>query len=127
MSQTFHCPSCGGPLDFDGGNAPTLRCPYCRSSAIIPVLFALSTSGWPLEALKLRINPIAPAQLVTSIGGEGIGPGLFTDPRTIAVASDGTLFISEYSGGRVQHLAADGSSLDLWNIGKGKYVSYITR
>lgn len=94
-------------------------------SVIIPVFFALASSGGPLEALRLRLNPFEPAQLVASFGSEGIGPGAFTDPRSIAAAKDGTFFVAEYSDGRVQHLAADGSSLALWNIGKEKYVDNI--
>ena len=36
MSQTFHCPNCGAPLDFPGGDQSTVRCPFCNSSVIIP-------------------------------------------------------------------------------------------
>lgn len=35
MPQPFKCPSCGGPLEYDGGNI-TLRCPYCTNSVIVP-------------------------------------------------------------------------------------------
>lgn len=92
-------------------------------TVVVPVLFGLSSSGGPLESLKLQINPLAPARLVASMGSEGIGAGRFDDPRAIAAASDGTYYVAEYSDGRVQHLGADGSSLNLWNIGKAQYVS----
>jgi ribosomal protein L7/L12/DNA-binding beta-propeller fold protein YncE/DNA-directed RNA polymerase subunit RPC12/RpoP len=36
MSQTFQCPNCGAPLDYDGGLAPVIRCPYCKSTVVVP-------------------------------------------------------------------------------------------
>ncbi len=35
MSETFACPSCGAPLDYDG-RGDTMRCPYCKNSIIVP-------------------------------------------------------------------------------------------
>ncbi len=35
MPQPFKCPSCGGPLDYDGGSI-TVRCPFCTNSVIVP-------------------------------------------------------------------------------------------
>lgn len=35
MPQPFKCPSCGGPLEYDGGNI-TIRCHYCTNSVIVP-------------------------------------------------------------------------------------------
>lgn len=35
MPQPFKCPSCGGPLEYDGG-AITVRCPFCTNTAIVP-------------------------------------------------------------------------------------------
>ena len=36
MTQSFTCPSCGAPLDYEGGGQPTIPCPYCFSSVIVP-------------------------------------------------------------------------------------------
>ncbi len=36
MSQTFQCPNCGAPLDYDGGFDPVIPCPYCKSTVIVP-------------------------------------------------------------------------------------------
>lgn len=36
MAQAFKCPSCGGPLDVDGGQDFTIRCPFCNTSVIVP-------------------------------------------------------------------------------------------
>lgn len=36
MPQSFNCPNCGGPLDYPGGGALTIRCPFCNTSVIVP-------------------------------------------------------------------------------------------
>jgi ribosomal protein L7/L12 len=36
MSQTFQCPNCGAPLDYDGGFDPVIPCPYCKSTVVVP-------------------------------------------------------------------------------------------
>ncbi len=35
MPQPFKCPSCGGPLEYDGGKI-TVRCQFCSNSVIVP-------------------------------------------------------------------------------------------
>lgn len=35
MAQTLSCPNCSAPLSVHGDD-PTLRCPYCNSSVIVP-------------------------------------------------------------------------------------------
>ena len=46
--------------------------------------------------------------------GEGTGPGLFQDSRTLAVDSEGHLYIGDFQGGRIQRFAADGTPLGQW-------------
>lgn len=36
MSQSFHCPNCGAPLQYSGGDQRTISCLYCHSSVIVP-------------------------------------------------------------------------------------------
>jgi LSD1 subclass zinc finger protein len=36
MSQSFNCSNCGAPLDYSGGSAPTIRCPFCNNTVIVP-------------------------------------------------------------------------------------------
>lgn len=36
MAQNFSCPSCGAPLDYEGGGQSTIPCPYCFTSVIVP-------------------------------------------------------------------------------------------
>ncbi len=35
MTKPFKCPSCGGPLTYEGGDV-TIRCEFCSSSVIVP-------------------------------------------------------------------------------------------
>ncbi len=49
MTQTFTCPSCAAPLDYDGRGASTIECPYCSSSVIVPQ-----------ELRYQRSEPVAP-------------------------------------------------------------------
>lgn len=34
-TETFNCPSCSAPLDAEG-DAPTMRCPFCNNTLIVP-------------------------------------------------------------------------------------------
>lgn len=36
QSQTFTCSKCGAPQDYKGGSAPTIQCPYCDTTLIVP-------------------------------------------------------------------------------------------
>lgn len=36
MASIFTCPSCGAPLDVDRFTTPSIRCPYCRHTVILP-------------------------------------------------------------------------------------------
>jgi uncharacterized protein (TIGR03663 family) len=48
------------------------------------------------------------------IGNPGSEPGQFMNPRGIAVAGDGSLYVSDTKNNRIQHLATDGSVLQTW-------------
>ena len=74
MSQTFHCPNCGAPLDYSGGDAATIRCQFCQSTVIVPVelrqVNAREPVLSPLEALvslpELALGMREAAQLTRS-------------------------------------------------------------
>ena len=36
MTKSFKCPSCGAPLDYEGGNKLTVECPFCSNVVIVP-------------------------------------------------------------------------------------------
>lgn len=57
-------------------------------------------------------------------GSEGIGPGLFTDARSIGVDGEGNIYVGEYGGSRIQAFDASGKFLTQWNAGgKKTYLS----
>ena len=49
-------------------------------------------------------------------GSEGIGPGMFTDARSIAVDGSGKIYVGEYIGGRVQVFDSDGKFITQWSV-----------
>ncbi|HLB47827.1 MAG TPA: hypothetical protein VJL59_12540, partial [Anaerolineales bacterium] len=51
MTQSFNCPHCNAPLDYEGGDL-TVRCPYCSSSVIVPE---------SLRAAPQNVTPHAPS------------------------------------------------------------------
>jgi predicted membrane-bound mannosyltransferase/sugar lactone lactonase YvrE len=85
---------------------------YGSTASTIPV------QADPYEGKQLTIN----ADEV--IGSPGSEPGQFQNPRDIALAPDDTLYVADTSNNRIQHLAADGSVLQVWgsfaDISKGE-------
>src|ERR1051325_3016885 len=47
-------------------------------------------------------------------GSEGIGPGMLTDARSIAVDGQGNIYVGEYSGGRIQVFNSNGKFITQW-------------
>ena len=91
MAQPFKCPSCGGPLEYDGGDI-TIRCPYCTNSIIVPEELRAAPSlngaptfngaGVPLPAQLMKLaeigqlmrsgNKIAAIKLYREVFGTGL-------------------------------------------------------
>ena len=55
-----------------------------------------------------------PVKVLFKFGSEGIGPGMFTDARSIAVDGSGNIYVGEYSGGRIQVFDASGKFITQW-------------
>jgi DNA-binding beta-propeller fold protein YncE len=55
-------------------------------------------------------------------GSEGIGPGMFTDARSIALDGGGRMYVGEYSGGRIQVFDPAGKFVSQWTIGDRKTI-----
>jgi hypothetical protein len=69
MSKTFKCPSCGGPLDYAGGEALTVRCPFCSNSVIVPPELRSQQAAPPASgplADSVPPDPSAPAPAAPS-------------------------------------------------------------
>lgn len=64
------------------------------------------------------------ARVTLRFGSEGIGPGLFTDARSIGVDAEGNIYVGEYGGSRIQAFDSSGKFLTQWNAGgKKTYLS----
>ena len=58
MSLTFHCPSCGAPLDPPANSQTVLRCPFCHSSVIIPEEIRRQTGSTETLSRDQAINTL---------------------------------------------------------------------
>jgi DNA-binding beta-propeller fold protein YncE len=56
------------------------------------------------------------AQPELAFGSEGIGPGNFTDARSIALDAEGHVYVGEYTGGRIQVFDPSGKFLAQWTV-----------
>jgi DNA-directed RNA polymerase subunit RPC12/RpoP len=90
---------------------------------VIVVLFSVGVGLIGMVAgIGVAVAPVLPALLpgddspaaLVSFGGEGIGPGRFTDARSIAVDGEGRIYVGEYQGGRVQVFREDGEFVTQW-------------
>lgn len=98
----------------------------------IPML--VSSQNMPSIAMTMlpEISTSVPAIIPTvhtfaqqqwSFGDKGTGPGLFDDPRAIAVdPQSGTIFVANYQGGRVQAFDEKGKFITQWNVGDKKTI-----
>ena len=59
-------------------------------------------------------DPNVFANETMTFGSEGIGPGMMTDARSIAVDGQGNIYVGEYSGGRIQVFDANGKFITQW-------------
>ena len=83
-----------------------------------PVRFGGPTGpGGPKDS-KEKTNGFA--SVLLDFGREGIGPGMFTDARSIAVDGDGRIYVGEYTGGRIQVFDPEGKFVSQWNFGDRK-------
>ena len=60
--------------------------------------------------------------VLLTFGSEGIGPGMFTDARSIAVDGSGRIYVGEYTGGRIQVFDPSGKFVNQWSIGDRKTI-----
>jgi streptogramin lyase len=56
------------------------------------------------------------ARVVMKFGSEGIGPGMMTDARSIAVDGKGNIYVAEYIGGRIQVFDSAGQFNTQWMV-----------
>lgn len=80
------------------------------------------TTNPPGGKIPTKENANGFASVLREFGSEGIGPGMFTDARSIAVDGTGRIYVGEYAGGRVQVFDPDGKFLTQWTIGDRKTI-----
>src|SRR6185437_12206189 len=79
------------------------------------------------------VKPVAPtlpnketkpgfASVLLDFGKEGIGAGMFSDARSIAVDGAGRIYVGEYTGGRIQVFDPEGKFVTQWSIGDRKTI-----
>jgi DNA-binding beta-propeller fold protein YncE len=62
------------------------------------------------------------ASILLNFGTEGVGPGMLTDARSVAVDGTGRIYVGEYTGGRIQVFDPDGKFLTQWMVGDRKTI-----
>ena len=62
----------------------------------------------PYEGKQVTLN----ADVV--YGSQGAEPGQFQNPRDLAIAPDGSIYVADTNNHRIQHLSADGEVLQVW-------------
>ena len=79
-----------------------------------------TTPARPNTPTKEKANSFA--NVLLTFGSEGIGPGMFTDARSIGVDGAGKIYVGEYTGGRIQVFEPEGKFLTQWSIGDRKTI-----
>lgn len=91
------------------------------------VLSQLWDYGSTPSTLPVQADPYEGKEIVLPadqvIGTVGTQPGQYQNPRDVAIAPDGSIYISDTSNNRIQHIGSDGSVLNVWgsfaDISKG--------
>jgi DNA-binding beta-propeller fold protein YncE len=84
-----------------------------RPNIVIPPI-----PNFPPLPKGAEATPAPPGFATTTLkfGSEGIGPGSFTDARSIAVDGEGRIYVGDYTGGRVQVFDAEGKFQTQWMV-----------
>lgn len=129
-------------VNIDLSNAGASATKWILVLILVPVVLiviAIVAMGGFLVPMLSRVNPTVPtgsnpptkpkqfalggkekprgfANEMMKFGSEGIGPGMFSDARSIAVDGSGKIYVGEYSGGRVQVFDGDGKFITQWTV-----------
>lgn len=96
---------------------------------LAPAIYSVSRRVESTRESREPLGPGRPAKesssfgsVLLKFGSEGIGPGMFTDARSIAVDGPGRIYIGEYTGGRIQVFDPAGKFVTQWSIGDRKTI-----
>ena len=72
QSQTFTCPKCGAPQDYQGGTAATIQCPYCETTLIVPEALRTraSSTAFPSDDNSQYAGKLAEIKRLTTSGNK---------------------------------------------------------
>ena len=71
--EALRCPNCGAPLEYEGSDEPTIACPYCHTTVIVPQdLRTRSGPGQPSNAGPVFVvgppQPVARGRRSSCVG-----------------------------------------------------------
>jgi DNA-binding beta-propeller fold protein YncE len=82
--------------------------------ALAPLTIPIAARDRPAGSRTASDSANGFASQTMKFGSEGIGPGMMTDARSIAVDGQGNIYVGEYSGGRIQMFDANGKFITQW-------------
>jgi hypothetical protein len=109
-------------VQIDARSATTALSPRLgRTLGVLIVVAVVVTAAIGIGGLVLGLGAATSgldlggaARPLRTFGGSGIGPGLFTDARSIGLDGDGNIYVGEYQGGRVQVFDPQGEFSTQW-------------
>jgi len=99
-----------GAIALFAGLMPLLRSSKGTSSSPTRTTRTTQPMGGSQQATS------GPTNILLKFGSEGIGPGMFTDARSIAVDGSGKIYVGEYTGGRIQVFDPTGKFISQFNV-----------
>jgi streptogramin lyase/predicted RNA-binding Zn-ribbon protein involved in translation (DUF1610 family) len=94
---------------------------------VAAIIIAIQTSPGPahdfVNGLIAQFNPAAFAKPLLTFGAQGSGAGMLDDPRSVAVSPDGTIYVADYSDGRIQSFDPTGKFIALVSAGTKTTIS----
>ncbi len=96
------------------------------AAVILVIMKSPGPANTYLNNLISQFNPSSFSKQSLLFGQQGSGAGMFDDPRSIAVAPDGTIFVADYSDGRLQSFDPTGNFISLISIGGKNYISSLS-
>ncbi len=117
----------GGPDPDDGTPKPALSASFQEPHALD---LGLDGSLFIADSRRNNVRRVRTDGVIETVLGSGTGeagdsgdggPGvkaLITDPLSVAVASDGSLYVAEYQGHRIRRLTPDGSVMTVAGTGE---------
>lgn len=90
---------------------------FAVMGVVIFIVQADRSSPTPFTPIaKISPTPAGFAHVALSFGGEGTSPGLFQEPRYLAVDPGGTIYVGDYKTRRVQRFDPNGKYVSGWTV-----------